>query len=248
MVTETIQTQTIQEKPPTTERYVKLRKLTAKDGEPVEDILHRAADQLRGLREKATIQLRLIRVGESARCVHSIQLTSEGAFLQTESVTKPTLVVITTSESLRRIAEGSYSPVQAYLDGKMHLHGDVDLAKRVILHLGDVEGPTLPQVSVCPTLLEDRWQPDGNGFTGSLTFSGLGFTHGGAVHITYDLGGASYPSRNVTASENGGFFQVTAPQMPCGDIPGKKGIGVTVTATDHASGQSTHGDYSLPCR
>ena len=149
--------------------------------------------------------------------------------------------MITTAESFRRIAEGSYSPVQAYLDGKIHLHGDVDLAKRVILHLA-ISGD---QVDVCPNLLEDRWQPDGNGFTGSLTFSGLGFTHGGAVVIHYDLAGASYPPTRVNASVNGGFFQVRADLMPCGNF--QPGIGVIVRALDLASGQSTSASFSVPC-
>jgi hypothetical protein len=41
------------------ESYVYLRKLTTRDGEPIEDILQMGAEQLRGLEEKATLQFRL---------------------------------------------------------------------------------------------------------------------------------------------------------------------------------------------
>jgi hypothetical protein len=228
------------------ETYVKLRKLTTKDGEPIEDILHQALKQMGGLAEKATIQLRLIRVDEAtSKCVHTIQLTPSGCFLQSEGFAKPTLTVITTAKTFRHMADGTYSPVQAYLDGKLHLQGDVGLGKKVILHLAD----SGTNVNVCPLLDAESWRPDGNGITGTLTFSGFNFTPSGLAVIHYDLGGASYPLTFIVADERG-RFTVTATGMYCGDIPGKPGVGVIVSALDQASGQHLiTGDqsYSTPC-
>jgi hypothetical protein len=223
--------------------YVKLRKLTTKDGEPIEDILHRAAEQMGGLAEKATIQLRLIRVDETAtKSVYSIQLTPAGGFLQTESFTKPTLVVITTSRTFRQMAEGSYSPVQAYVDGRLHLQGDVGLGKRVILHLAG----SGTDVNVCPLLDAESWQPDGNGRTGSLTFSGLNFTPGGQADIHYNWGGGTF--RKIVTADARGRFTVTERNIPCGDM--SPGVGVIVSALDLSSGQNLiTGDqsYSTSC-
>ena len=226
------------------ESYVKLRKLTTKHGDSIEDILHLAAEQMAGLTEKATIQLRLIRVDEAAaKSIYSIQLTPGGCFLQTENFTKPTLVVLTTAKTFRQIAEGSYSPVQAYLDGRLHLQGDVGLGKRVILHLAGSGA----NVNVCPILDAESWQPDGNGRTGSLTFSGFNFTPGGRVDIHYNWGGGTF--RRIVAADAAGRFTVTEGNIPCGDI--SPGVGVIVSAFDLSSGQNLiTGDqsYSTPCR
>jgi hypothetical protein len=224
-----------------TESYVKLRKLTTQDGESIEDILHRAADHLRGLAEKATIQLRLIRVGETGgRGAYSMQLTPAGAFLQTEGATKPALVVITTAETFRHIAEGAYSPVQAYLDGKLHLHGDVDLGRRVIRHLAG----SGTEVQGCLSL-EGHWHPDGNGQTGSLTITGRLFTPGGPFDVHFDYGGGQY--RQIGRADASGMFTIIQGALFCGDIPGRPGVGVIVTAFDLNSEQSTTVNFSTPC-
>ena len=229
-----------------TESFVKLRKLTTKDGEPIEDILHRAAEQMGGLAEKATIQLRLIRVDETTtKHVYSIQLTSSGALLEMESLIKPTLVVITTAKAFRQIAEGSYSPVQAYLDGRLHLQGDVDLGKRVILHLAG----SGTDVNVCPLLDAQSWQPNGNG-GGTLKFSGFNFTPGGRVFIQFDPPGGAvnppsqYPPLRIVADARG-RFTVQTTEIEC-----KNGGVVTVSALDISTGQNLiSGDvnYPIPC-
>jgi hypothetical protein len=229
-----------------TESYVKLRKLTKQDGEPIEDILRRGVDQLRGLGEKATIHLRLIRGGSTsggstvARSIYSLGLTPAGAFLQTESVAKPTLVVITTSEAFQAMVEGSYSPVEAYLSGAMMLLGNVDLGKKIILHLAG----SGTQAGVCPMLINESWAPNGLG-GGSLTVSGEFFTRGGTVDIHYDWGGGFY--RRIIVADSNGDFTVTE-GLPCGDIPGHPGVGVIVTAFDLSSGLNTKDySYATPC-
>lgn len=46
----------------------------------------------------------------------------------------------TAPETFLAMAAGSYAPVQAYLDGRLRVRGDVDLAKRVLRHLAGPEG------------------------------------------------------------------------------------------------------------
>jgi SCP-2 sterol transfer family len=230
------------------ESYFKLPKLTEQDGEPVEHILRRAAERLRGLTHKATIQLRLLRVGgTAATSIHSMRLTPAGAFLHAGNVTKPTLVVITTAEAFNQMAEGSYSPVQAYLDGKIKLEGNIDLGRQIFKQLGgsvprQLGGPT--QDPVCPTLTNESWKLDEPG-VGSLTVSGLFFTPGGTVDIVYDWGGGFY-QQHPTANSEGGFT-VTEGGLFCGDIPGHPGVGVILTATDLSTGLYTTQGYPTPC-
>lgn len=225
------------------ESFIKLRKLTTRDDEPIEAILERGVSYLQGLKEKATLQLRISGVGDKrGSSTHFILLTPSGSSLQTGAVadTKPTLVAIINSEAFYRVAEGSYSPVQAYLDGKLKLLGNVNVGKRLITHLAG-SGTT---AGVCPILTNESWKIDGPGF-GSLTFTGEFFTHNGTVEIVYDWGGGFY-QRIVTADSNG-TFTITEGNLFCGDIPGHPGVGVIVTATDLATGQSTTQSYSTPC-
>jgi hypothetical protein len=119
--------------------------VTKTDNDNVDDILTRALEQLNGIQAKATIQLRVLPVGNAhKKTVHTIAVTPRGAFLHKEGQgkknTAPTLVVITTSEAFQSMADGSYSPVQAYHDGKMELLGKADLARQIIDHLSKSGG------------------------------------------------------------------------------------------------------------
>jgi hypothetical protein len=219
------------------ESYVHLRKLTAREGEPIEDILRSGTEHLRGFGEKATVQFRLT----DTRNTYSLLLTPSGAFVHPEKFSKPTLVVILTSETFYHIAEGSYSPLQAYLDSKMRVLGNVELGRRIIRHLS---GGTGTQVNVCPILVAESWKLDQPGI-GSVTVTGDFFTPGGTVDIVYDWGGGFY--QRIVTADSAGSFTVTESNLFCGDIPGQPGVGVILTATDLSTGTSTTGKYSTPC-
>jgi putative sterol carrier protein len=219
------------------ESYVHLRKLTVREGEPIEDILQRGAEHLRGLGEKATIQFRFTDSGST----YSILLTPSGAFVHPKHLTKPTLVVITNSKDFYHIAEGSYSPLQAYLDGKMRILGNVELGRQIIKHLSNGTGT---QVNVCPILVAESWELDGPGY-GSVTLTGDFFTPGGTVEIVYNWGGGFY--QQIVTADSSGSFTVTQGDIYCGDIPGDPGVGVIVTATDISTGKYTTKNYSTPC-
>jgi hypothetical protein len=85
--------------------------------------------------------------------------------------------VIVGADALRQMAEGLYSPVQAYLDGKMKLGGDVALGKRVILNL-DHSGSQVDACSV-PSSQLVRW----NGYPTIQPFNQ--FSHWLILKCTY---------------------------------------------------------------
>jgi len=128
------------------ESYVMLKPFTANGGEAVGDILKRVVAHLIGIPEKAVIEIRVHHGVARERIVYSVHLRGSDAVLRTERAERPSLVVIVGADALRRIAEGLYSPVQAYLDGKMKLGGDIALGKRVILHLASSGS----HVDACP--------------------------------------------------------------------------------------------------
>jgi hypothetical protein len=222
------------------ESYIKLRNLTVREGEPVKQIIERGLEQLRGLNEKATLQLRVTGVpGEKRTEAYSIVVTPSGAHLETQ-FTKPTLAVILPHDSFVRIANGSYSPLQAYLDGNLRLIGNVEVGKRIISHLAG----SGTQAGVCPTLYNESWQLDGPGY-GHITFSGEFFTDFGTVEIVYNWGGGFY--QQIVVADQSGSFTTTQNNLSCGDIPGNPGVGVIVTATDLATGLYVTQGYPTPC-
>jgi putative sterol carrier protein len=97
------------------------------------EIIHHGLARLHGLHETATVQLL---ISEQQR-VHSylVALTLSGAFLEDEPLTEPTLRATIGFDSFLRIADGSYSPLQAYLDGQLELKGDLELAERIAAKL-----------------------------------------------------------------------------------------------------------------
>jgi len=147
------------------ESYTKLQNLTVEANEPIEHIVMRAAHKLHGLRETATVQLRLIPAGGEIvpRAVFSIAVSPAGAVLLEDDGTgrrvpdRSTLTLLTTTETFRRIADGSLSPVQAYLDGQLHLHGNIELGKLIVRRLaapGD-------RIKFCPVPADESWQAAG---------------------------------------------------------------------------------------
>ena len=105
------------------ESYANLRKLSAREGEPLEDILKRAATHLEDFPEEAVVQVRLratTSTGESWG-VRSLRISAQDRVVQSETVDTPDLEIITTQDVFDRLAGGSYSPVQAFRDGNMRV-------------------------------------------------------------------------------------------------------------------------------
>lgn len=224
--------------------YPFLRPLTEASETSVEAILATLADRLRGFAEEATVELRVLPNADAsgASTVHTLRLTTDDASVRSGTATKPALVVMTTLDIFHGMADGNYAPVQAFVEGKLRLGGNADLGRRIVEHLT----PPDSQSSVTPALSEGVYELDRPGAQfGSLTLSGCMFTPNGSVRLIYDYGGGLY--RQDTTTSANGAFRITQSALFCGDIPGRPGVGVTVTATDFASGHSTSRDYPTPC-
>ena len=179
--------------------------------------------------------------GTGPKVSHFLQLTPAGAtLLPSAPPGMPTLVTIMTHDAFNSIAGGTYSPLQAYLDGKLKVHGNVGLGQQIIQHLAGSGS----QTAVCPTLSSGSWRLDGIGI-GSLTLSGQFFTLGGTVQILYNWGGGQY--EKIVTADGTGAWTATESNLYCGDIPGHPGVGVIVTATDLSTGQYVTKNYSTPC-
>jgi hypothetical protein len=218
--------------------------LSASREELPEIVLKRVASVLRGLESKAVIALRLHDGdAEPKRKVYALHVAAGGAELRPELQATPTLSILCRRETFHELMSGAVSPVEAYLDGRLHLQGDVALAKRIaqlLPHDGEV-------VSVCPILDGEQWVSS-NGY-GALTLSGFNFTPFAQADVHYDWGGGQY--RQLPFTDAQGRFQVTQSGIPCGPIPGRAdGAGVIVSAYDLATGQGLITGpvaYQTPC-
>lgn len=226
-----------------TKEYPKLRNLTVREGESAKEIIERNLGELKGLNEKAIVQFRITDLpGAKTPEMYTIALTSAGAYLRPQTTAKPNLVVIVSSDTFVRIANGTYSPFQAYLDGKLRPVGDVELGRRII-------GPLTPSgtssgVGVCPIITSESWTYNGDG-VGTITLSGEFFTPSGDVEIVYNLG-SEFFQQIALASPPDGTFTVSQGEVPCGPIPNSP-YGVIVTATDITTGKYVTKGYATPC-
>jgi hypothetical protein len=226
---------------PNAESFIKLRKLSDRHDEPVADILERAMKERPGVPIKAILQLRIhYDAPGKLRDVFNIAINSNGGRFQKSGLGEPTLTAVLAEADFRRIVEGSYSPLQAYLDGKLYVRGDSRLGSGLLKHFSGGSGT---QSNVCPILLNESWQSDG--FTGTLTLSGEFFTPNGTVEIIYNYGSGQY--QQITTADSSGKFTISQSALYCGPIPGDGNIGVIVTADDLSSGLSTTHSYATPC-
>jgi hypothetical protein len=239
----------------TRQHYPTLQPFATGPNETIDQIVQHAVEGLCGLERKALIQLRVIEAGAAGTLTtHSIELTPSGISTNPENVANPALVIITTADTLRRLADGSYSPIAAYLEGKVGLRGDVGLAGQIIQKLGAGSpsaggGPSGGGSYVCPYLTDPQWDdPPGNQY-GSFTITGIWFTPGGLVELQFFYQnspslapGVPVPQFTVTNSE--GQFSFTLSDVQCGDLLGEN-YGIAVVAIDLTTGKQTNSNYSL---
>lgn len=226
-------------------RLLRFTGLSTQLRESPESILTRVALSLTGLQAKAVIAVRLHDAdGVQKRLVYALQVTPAGTAFRPELRLAPTLTVLCRLDTFHALIAGTVSPVEAYLDGRLHLQGDVALAKRIALQLphdGEI-------VNVCPMLDGEQWVSEHNGY-GALTLSGFNFTPFGQADVIYDWGGGQY--RESPFADAQGRFRVVQDNIPCGPIPGRPdGAGVVVSAFDLTTGQALITGpvpYSTPC-
>ncbi len=95
-----------------------------------DQIIERSLAHLHGVAETATVELLI-----TQKHSYVIALTPLGAFLEEEPLTEPTLRATLSFDTFLRIADGSYSLLQAYLDSQLQLKGDLQLAERIAAKL-----------------------------------------------------------------------------------------------------------------
>lgn len=92
--------------------------------------LEQVANALAGSGEKGYVQLRIVSRPEPFYAC--LDLSPKQCTMRFEKVEKPNLELITSDDTAWRILEGSLSPLEAFLRGKMRIRGDAVLGKRLL--------------------------------------------------------------------------------------------------------------------
>ncbi|MCA1675343.1 MAG: SCP2 sterol-binding domain-containing protein [Actinobacteria bacterium] len=121
--------------------YALVRSLTDGQGSDVDLTVERLATAVSDAGDRGSMQLSLGADEEgSERSVWTLSLDEATAKRSTTGSVASDITLLTAPETFQRMAEGSYSPVQAFLDGKLRVRGDMDLAKRILRHLAGPDG------------------------------------------------------------------------------------------------------------
>lgn len=226
--------------------YPTLQPFPTGANETTDRIVSHAAEQLHGLKRTALIQLRVIEAGAAGTLTTlSIELTPTGVLTNPETVAEPALAIVTTADTLRRMADGSYSPIAAYLEGKVAVRGDVGLAGQIIQNLG--AGAPSAGSYVCPYLTNPQWQDQPGNPYGSFTISGIWFSSEGLVDLQFSYqisSGVPFTLIATIMADSEGQFTFTLPEVKCGDLPGEN-YGIGVVAIDLTTGKSTSSNYAF---
>jgi putative sterol carrier protein len=123
--------------------YATFRTLTGPQEQDLADTFQQMAAQLSDSGESAQVQFRILDGDE--RRYYCLSLDRYGCKASSDRAEEPALEVVTRSETWRQIAAGSLSPLDAFIQGKMRIRGDVELGKRLLRQLAGSEG----QVDIC---------------------------------------------------------------------------------------------------
>jgi hypothetical protein len=117
--------------------YAVLPDLAEATGGDLDRVIGRLAEAIGQMGETGTVRLRFSpapQAGERRSYVlHLAAADLDGA-------SRNQVELLLAPATLMMIASGAYSPVRAFLDGKLRVRGDVDLAKRVLRHLAGPDG------------------------------------------------------------------------------------------------------------
>jgi putative sterol carrier protein len=121
--------------------YALVRSLTDGPEIDVDSTMERLASALGDAGETGSMGLSIGGDDESSeRSVWTLSLDQTTAQRGGNGSLASDVTLLTAPETFHRMATGSYSPVQAFLDGRLRVRGDIDLAKRILRHLAGPDG------------------------------------------------------------------------------------------------------------
>jgi putative sterol carrier protein len=125
--------------------YAKLKPLVREPGsikDPKDLNLDEAgqavAKGLEGMRDEGTLEYYVLEEGKAAP--FRMELKGGKAAISKETTGKADFIVKADRATMAAFAKGELSPVDAYLSGRMEVHGNLDFAKRLFAKLAAQSG------------------------------------------------------------------------------------------------------------
>jgi putative sterol carrier protein len=109
---------------------------SAADG--LDTVMARVAVATGAAGERGVLQVSLSHNGNGGRHRWAVSLEDHQA--RAVGADRPDVEMLTSVETFWQLADGSYSPVEAFLNGRLRVRGDKQLGKRVLRHLAGPEG------------------------------------------------------------------------------------------------------------
>ncbi len=124
--------------------YAKLKGLRLKGiagdkGRGIVDSFEKVARKLERTEERGVVQIRIL--AEDEEHYWRVEMEKGECRLHEGSIQKPSLEIITREETWREISEGSLSPMEAFLHGRMRVRGDLKMGIRILKRLATDEKP-----------------------------------------------------------------------------------------------------------
>jgi putative sterol carrier protein len=119
-------------------QYARLKKLTGTGVDTIQGTIQRAASLVGTTKEQCVVKIKI--VGKEGKS-WSVDL-QKGPEVQSRSVRKPTLEIITKAATWWTMADGRLSPVEAFLNGNLRFRGDEKIAQRLLRRLSGRKGKT----------------------------------------------------------------------------------------------------------
>ena len=101
----------------------------AKSSDELEPTLKRVAEALGDSGERGLVQVRIL--GGHGPSHFHFKVTPKRCTVQTEEGEKPALELIAREKTVWSVLDGSLSPLEAFLRGKMRIRGDAALGQRI---------------------------------------------------------------------------------------------------------------------
>lgn len=123
--------------------YAKIRRLTEKKGEDVDKTFRRLANHLRDTGRTGSLRCTLLVA--NGRRHFTFDFEPGGCRMISDTTKKPDLELIAREDTFWEIAEARLSPLDAFLQGRLRVLGDINLGSHLMRQVAEGSGAT----SIC---------------------------------------------------------------------------------------------------
>ena len=120
------------------QRFASFRPLIRTSRDDLRESFQQMGQILLEAKERTRIHFRLLDAGK--RVAWTLDVGAGKPTVQDKHVGKAKLEIVTRTGTWGDIAQGKLSPLEAFVEGKLRVRGDIAMAKRLLKHLCESDG------------------------------------------------------------------------------------------------------------